>query len=266
MNPYRRKIDGRSTRARELNLSGASFDANGNVTGGKDMLTRSAVNVPERTRKDIYRMGAPAGVSATESGAGRVRSASAPDMRPAAAPQFAKPTTAPMMGDQLGKMDFTGAQASTAAMRGAQAGRDVTAVAGARDSWRNGLSMKPKQTEPLTSVGTSLVTRRTTADGFANSTIGKYGAGMATNMRDNDKAMTALGGRTSSMRLVQAAREASAAGVAAVDKMDRAINVPVMPNSKPSQIKSALKMPAAKVDGPKMEIDPLKKKRVAQAF
>ncbi len=220
MNPYRRKIDGRTPQARALNLSGASFDASGNVTGGKDMLTRSPVNVPERTRKDIYRMGAPAGVSATESGAGRIRKASATDTRPAAAPQFAKPTTAPMMGDQLGKMDFSGAHASTAAMRAPRPA--ATPMRDALKVTRN----------PAALTGATVAT-----------VSGKYGSGSATKG-------PALAGTPQTPRATPIDNMTLGSGVTGIMEGYR----------------NLLKMPAAKVEGPRMNLagaDPLKKKRGA---
>lgn len=52
MNPFRSTIiDARSPKARNQRLRGASFDVDGNVTGGKDSLSGSQVTVPTRTRE-----------------------------------------------------------------------------------------------------------------------------------------------------------------------------------------------------------------------
>ena len=54
----RKTIDGRTQSARNQRLRGASFDINGNITGGKDSLTGTAIAVPP-TNRDAFRMGAP---------------------------------------------------------------------------------------------------------------------------------------------------------------------------------------------------------------
>lgn len=290
--PYRRKkiTDGRTPAARKSNLTGAAFDMAGNMISGRHENT-GVEYVNPAARRAIYRTTPTApeqtGTPASETGAGRIRRADTPDTRTeqvAFSPtQFRKPTLAPMMGDALG--DSSKAQAATAAMRTAQSVRDGAAVGAAVSAEQKRQRLATYGRGPATITdptrpaaqrpsGFARIERAPTArDGQSIATVtGKYGSGEATRgpsvagdvarAREMSAAGVAAADKMgqsiaprfnpptpTDRREVKTQQDASAAGVAAVDKMDRAMDLPDLQKQ-----------------GPKLDLaaaDPLKRKRAA---
>ena len=185
----KRTIDARTPSARNLRLRGAHIGMDGEVLGGQDSLTGNRVTTPPITR-DAFRAGdsvsggrtirmEPDGMElrmeptrASESGAGRIVS------RTPSSPLPARRNPTPIMGDTLGGYDFSGAKASTAAMREAQSIRDAVRVRSAVDAEK-----ARQRARGTAAVKATFPTGASVREDFADNTksiVGKYGSGFST--------------------------------------------------------------------------------------